>query len=287
MSELPWKRMDAQELDRQYNARGTVADVDVFLREYRDSSEPMYAQLPCVRDVAYGPSAEETLDLFPVPGKPDAPLFVFIHGGYWRALAKEDSVFMAKSFTQHGIAVASLNYGLSPKVRLEEIVAQCRRGLAWLYHHGGQHGVDVGRIVVAGSSAGGHLGGMLLATGWQAEHGLPDQVVRGGALISGLFDMAPVQQTRPNQWLQLDEAEAEAMSPIHSLPPAGTPLLIAAAEADTDEFKRQSTQYAEACRVHGCTVQAMEIAGRNHFDVIIEWMNPEAAMTQATWALFD
>lgn len=287
MSDLPWKSMDADELDRQYNARGTVADVDVFLKEYRDTSAPMYRQLPCMRDVAYGPSPDERLDLFPVPGKSDAPLFVFIHGGYWRALAKEDSVFMAKSFTERGIAVASLNYGLSPAVRLEEIVAQCRRGLAWLYHHGGRHGVDVGRIVVGGSSAGGHLGAMLLAPGWQAEHGLPAQVGQGGALISGLFDLAPVQQTRPNQWLQLDEAEAKALSPIHALPPAGTRLLIAAAEADTDEFKRQSTQYAEACRSHGCSVQAMEIAGRNHFDVIMEWMNPEAPMTKATWALFD
>ncbi|APW36200.1 hypothetical protein RD110_02375 [Rhodoferax koreense] len=279
--------MDAEELDRQYNARGTVADVDVFLREYHDASTPMYAQLPCVRDVAYGTSPDERLDLFPVPGRADAPLFVFIHGGYWRALAKEDSVFMAKSFTERGIAVASLNYGLSPQVPLEEIVAQCRRGMAWLYHHGGQHGVDVNRIVVAGSSAGGHLGGMLLATGWQADLGLPDRIVQGGALISGLFDLAPVQQTRPNQWLQLDEARARALSPIHLLPPTGTRLLIAAAAADTGEFKRQSTQYAEACRTHGCAVEAMEIAGRNHFDVIIEWMNPKAPMTRATWALFD
>ncbi len=286
MSDVAWTHMAPEELDRQYNARGTVADVDVFLREYRDASALMYAKLPCVRDVAYGPGPDERLDLFPVPGVPDAPLFVFVHGGYWRALAKEDSVFMAQSFTARGIAVASLNYGLSPQVRLEAIVAQCRRGLAWLYHHGGTHGVDVHRMVVGGSSAGGHLGAMLLAPGWQAEHGLPANVLRGGALISGLFDLAPVQQTRPNQWLQLDPTEARAMSPIHALPAAGVRLLVAAAEADTDEFKRQSTQYADACRAQACVVQAMEIAGRNHFDVIMEWMAPESAMTQATWDLF-
>lgn len=286
MSEAAWTGMNAEELDRQYNARATVADVDVFLKAYRDASTPMYTQLPCVRDVAYGPSPDERLDLFPVPGQAKAPLFVFVHGGYWRALAKEDSVFMAQSFTACGIAVASLNYGLSPQVRLEEIVAQCRRGLAWLYHHGGAHGLDVDRIVVGGSSAGGHLGAMLLAPGWQAEHGLPPQVVRGGALVSGLFDLAPVQRTRPNQWLQLDEAQARALSPVHALPPAGTRLCIAAAEADTGEFKRQSTGYAEACRGNGCIVQALEVPGRNHFDVIMEWMDPAAALTKATWALF-
>ncbi|MDB5893132.1 MAG: hypothetical protein JWQ88_663 [Rhodoferax sp.] len=286
MSELPWNRMDADELERQYNARGTVADVDVFLKEYRDASLPMYA-LPCLRDLAYGPSVDERLDLFPVPGRPDAPLFVFVHGGYWRALAKEDSVFMAQSFTERGIAVASVNYGLAPEVRLEEIVEQCRRAVAWLYRHGGVHGVDVGRMVVGGSSAGGHLGAMLLAPGWQAAHGLPPQVLLGGALVSGLFDLAPVQRTRPNQWLQLDEAQARALSPVDALPPAGTRLCVAVAETDTAEFKRQSHQYADACRAQGCAVQMLAVPGRNHFDVIMEWMTPTAPLTRATWALFD
>ncbi|MDB5846979.1 MAG: hypothetical protein JWP29_731 [Rhodoferax sp.] len=287
MSDVAWTAMDADELDRQYNARGTVPDVDVFLKEYRDTSTPMYSRLPCVRDVRYGPHVDETLDLFPVPGNAAAPLFVFIHGGYWRALAKEDSVFMAETFTARGIAVASVNYALSPGVGLDEIVAQCRRALAWLYHHGAAHGVDVNRIVVAGSSAGGHLGAMLLAPGWQAAHGLPPVVAQGGALVSGLFDLAPVQRTRPNQWLQLDEAQAHALSPLHTLPPAGTRLLIAVAEIDTAEFKRQSAQYAEACRAQGCVVQTLEVPRRNHFDVIMEWMRPFAPLTAQTWSLFS
>jgi arylformamidase len=286
VSDLPWTGLDADELDRQYDARGTVDDVGIYLEAYREASTPMYA-LPCVRDVAYGKGPDERLDLFPVPGRPHAPLFVFVHGGYWRALAKEDSVFMAQAFTERGIAVASLDYGLAPAVRLEEIVAQCRRGIAWLHRHGREHGVDAARMVVGGSSAGGHLAAMLLAPGWQAEHGLPPQVLRGGALVSGLFDLAPVQRTRPNTWLRMDEAQARALSPLHLLPPAGTRLCIAAAHADTTEFKRQSDQYADACRTHGCIVQSLTVPGRNHFDVIMEWMNPVAPLTRATWALFD
>lgn len=279
--------MDAEELDRQYNARGTVADVEPFLRDYRDSSAPMYERLPCVRDVRYGPHAQETLDLFPVPGQAAAPLFVFIHGGYWRALAKEDSVFMAETFTRRGIAVAAINYALAPTVGLGEIVAQCRRGLAWLVQHGGGHGVDVRRIVLGGSSAGAHLAAMLLAPGWQAAHGLPPRPVAGTALVSGLFDLAPVQCTRPNQWLQLDAEEARALSPIHRLPPAGTRLLVAVAESDTAEFKRQSQDYANACLSRDCAVQTLDVPGRNHFDVIMEWMDPAAPLTAATWGLFD
>ena len=279
-----WRSLSPEELSRQYSPRGTVNNLDALLQDYRTQSQPMY-DLPHLRDLRYGTQADELLDLFPVPGRTDAPLFVFIHGGYWRALGKQDSVFMARNFTAHGVAVAAVNYQLAPAARLSEIVAQCRRSLAWLYTHGPAHGIDVRRIVLGGSSAGAHLAAMLLAPGWQAAFGLPPDVVQAGVLVSGLYDLAPVQQTTPNDWLALDSAEAAALSPQSCLPEAGTRICIATAEKDTDEFKRQSLDYAAACTRQGCAVQYEEIAGRNHFDVIMDWMNPQALLTQSTWDL--
>ena len=279
-----WRSLSPEELSRQYSPRGTVNNLDALLQDYRTQSQPMY-DLPHLRDLRYGTQADELLDLFPVPGRTDAPLFVFIHGGYWRALGKQDSVFMARNFTAHGVAVAAVNYQLAPAARLSEIVAQCRRSLAWLYTHGPAHGIDVRRIVLGGSSAGAHLAAMLLAPGWQAAFGVPKNVVKAGVLVSGLYDLAPVQQTTPNDWLALDSAEAAALSPQSCLPEAGTRLCIATAEKDTDEFKRQSLDYAAACTRQGCAVQYEQIAGRNHFDVIMDWMNPQALLTQSTWDL--
>ena len=279
-----WRAFSPEELARQYSPRNTVDNLDALRQDYRTQSRPMY-ELPHLRDLRYGPQADELLDLFPVPGRTDAPLFVFIHGGYWRALGKQDSVFMARNFTAHGVAVAAVNYQLAPAARLSEIVAQCRRSLAWLYTHGPAHGIDVRRIVLGGSSAGAHLAAMLLAPGWQAAFGLPPDVVKAGVLVSGLYDLAPVQQTTPNDWLALDSAEAAALSPQSCLPDAGARLCIATAEKDTDEFKRQSLDYAAACTRQGCAVQYAEIAGRNHFDVIMDWMNPQALLTQSTWDL--
>lgn len=284
-----WRDMDSAELARQYSARGTVPDVDMFTKDYRNASIPMY-ELPHLHDVRYGPHAEERLDLFTValtPGRPAAPLFIFIHGGYWRSLAKEDSVFMAKAFVDNGVAVASINYQLSPQASLEDIVTQCRRAFAWLYKNGKKHGVDSSRIVVAGSSAGGHLAAMLMATGWQSALDMPDDAVSGGVLVSGLFDMEPVQRTTPNEWLNLGAQQALALSPIHMLPPASARLCIAVAELDTEEFKRQSLAYAHACRQHGCKVEYFEVARRNHFDIIMDWMDPQTRLTRHTLALFE
>jgi arylformamidase len=128
---------------------------------------------------------------------------------------------------------------------------------------------------------------MLLAPGWQAAFGVPPDVVQAGVLVSGLYDLAPVQQTTPNDWLALDSAEAAALSPQSCLPAAGARLCIATAEKDTDEFKRQSLDYAAACTRQGCAVQYEQIAGRNHFDVIMDWMSPQALLTQSTWRLLD
>lgn len=281
-----WRQFDADALDREYNPRGTVPDVEALLREYREQSVPMYA-LPHVRDIAYGPHPDERLDLFPVPGRRDAPLFVFVHGGYWRALAKEDSVFMARCFTERGIAVASINYALAPGARLDEIVAQCQRALGWLHAHAPAHGIDGGRMVLAGSSAGGHLAAMMLSPTAQRAHGVPAGAVRGAVLVSGLYDLEPVQATRPNGWLNLDPAGARALSPLHDLPDPATRLCVAVAGIDTEEFKRQSWRYAQACADRGNPVATLDVPGRNHFDVILDWMDPDSALSQATWPLFD
>jgi arylformamidase len=98
-----WRSWPQAELERQYDARATVPDIALELQAYRDASTPMYRLTPCVRDVAYGSGPDETLDLFPVAGRPDAPLLVFIHGGYWRALTSQDSVFMAQQFTSANV----------------------------------------------------------------------------------------------------------------------------------------------------------------------------------------
>ncbi|MDW7711441.1 MAG: alpha/beta hydrolase [Deferrisomatales bacterium] len=274
-----------EELDRQFNARGTVADVAPFLAAYRSESAKALASLPCHRDLAYGRGATDTLHVFPVPGVPRAPAFIFLHGGYWRLLSKDDGCFMAETFTRAGAAVVSVDYSLAPAATLPAIVAQVRRAVAWLWRHGEDYGVDRNRLVVAGSSAGGHLAGMVLAGGWQEAAGVPDDVVKGAFGVSGLYDLSLVPRTHVNEWLGLDTATARAMSPLYHLPERGCPLVLAYAEAETDEFKRQSLRYGGAWAARGFPVECFEVFGRNHFDVILDWQDPGAALTRAALGL--
>jgi arylformamidase len=272
-------------LERQYDARATVPDIALELQAYRDSSTPMYSLTPCVRDVAYGSGPDETLDLFPVAAQPNAPLLVFIHGGYWRALHSQDSVFMAQQFTSHGVAVAALNYTLAPHATLAQIVGQCQRAVAWLLKDAAPYGVTPHRTVLSGSSAGAHLAAMLLVPTWQAEHGVAPNALCGGVLLSGLYDLEPVQRCVPNTWLNLSVAQAQDLSPLHHLPHPQVPLYVAVAEHDTDAFKRQSRDYAAACRAQGNPVTWHEARQRNHFNIVLDWMDARSDLFQATMGL--
>ncbi len=282
-----WRTWPQAELERQYDARATVPDIATELKAYRDASTPMYELTPCWRDVSYGTGPDETLDLFPVAGQPEAPLLVFIHGGYWRALHSQDSVFMAQQLTAHGIAVAAINYTLAPQATLAHIVAQCQRAVTWLLNDATSHGIAPQRTVLAGSSAGAHLAAMLLAPDWQTAQGLLPQALHGGVLLSGLYDLEPVQRCLPNTWLNLSVQEAKRLSPMQHLPHPTLPLYIAVAEQDTEEFKRQSRDYAAACSAQGNAVTWHETPQRNHFDIVRDWMDPQSHLFQATLALLN
>src|ERR1700730_8886971 len=70
-------------------------------------------------DLRYGERPRATLDYFPAKAK--APLFVFIHGGYWQRNEKERFAFTADGPRAHGINVAVPGYTLGPQARMTDI----------------------------------------------------------------------------------------------------------------------------------------------------------------------
>lgn len=278
-----YRGFDQQTLDAQYRARDQVPDFTVYTQRYAELTARAKARLSVHEDVAYGPAPAETLDLY--PAGEGAPLFVYIHGGYWRLLGKEDSAFMAEAFVARGAAVAALDYALAPAVTLDEIVRQCRAAVAFLWREADRFGIDRNRIVVGGSSAGGHLTGMLLARGWQAEHGLPETVPAGGLSTSGLFDLEPIRLSEINGWMQLDAAAARRNSPQHHVPPHCAPLVLSVGGKESSEFKRQTSDYAAAWRAAGGAVEEVPAPDRHHFDVILDLADPDSALAQAVFRL--
>ena len=275
-----YRNFDTAELDVQYNARATTPNVLDILALYAEESAKARAALPCELDVAFGDHPDETLDIFPAE-RPGAPVFVFIHGGYWRALNKSDSSSMAPAITKAGATVVAVNYSLAPGASLDTIVDQCRRALAWVHRNIGRHNGDARRIHVCGSSAGGHLVGMMVADGWHAQYGVPENVVAGAIPLSGLFDLAPIPLTHINAWMKLSDADAERNSPMTHLPSRGCPMIVSYGETETAEFKRQTDDYLAAWRARGFPGEYVPMPGTNHFDIVLTLNDAESPLTRA------
>ncbi|TDD62116.1 alpha/beta hydrolase [Actinomadura darangshiensis] len=259
--------MSDEELDVAYNVRRKAGRelFDRYMERYRAMSEAAVEGLPGHEGIVYDEVSGERLDVWGTGGEP-RPVFVFLHGGYWMALSRDVSSFMARMLHEQGIATVVPDYTLAPEASLEEIVRQVRAAVAWVYRHGREHGLDPERIVVGGSSAGGHLTGMAMVGGWQGPLGLPENVVKAAMPFSGLFDIRPITRVYVNEYVRLDLERAAALSP--ALLPARyrCPAVFVSAENDGDGFLAQSRLFHPVWDAG----DLMVVPDRDHFDVVLD-----------------
>ncbi len=272
---------DQAALDREYNNSGKVANAARYLAWYPGESARTRETLPARLDLRYGPRPGETLDVFLPEGHGPWPVHVFVHGGYWRSLDKQDFSFAARAFQPAGVLVAVINYALIPSVDMDELVRQVRASVAWLHRNVAALGGDPDRITVSGHSAGGHLVAMLMATDWRSFAGLPADVVKAGCGISGLYDLEPIRLSYLNQTLGLTMETARRNSPVHLVPAAAGPLLLPVGEKEGDEYHRQTGSLAAAWRRRGLPVEVMDMADHDHFSIITELGDPGSTLGRA------
>ncbi|MGX5775607.1 alpha/beta hydrolase [Methylorubrum zatmanii] len=274
---------ERERLDREYNARASVPSFEAEYARYVAASAEARSHLERVADLAYDSASDETLDLY--PAGPGSPLFLWIHGGYWRALSKDDNAFPTLGLVPKGISVAVLNYSLAPAVPLDEIVRQTRAALAWLHAHAARFGLSGRRLHIGGSSAGGHLGGMLLAGGWQQRFGLPEDAIASALLLSGLMDLEPLIHTHINGWMNLDWEAARRNSPLHLIPERSQAHLLASVGGlESDAFKAQTAAYLEAWTSAGHAGRAIAMPNYNHFDIALSLREPDGTLAKAVAA---
>lgn len=272
---------DLRQRGVEYNARASVPDFDACVAEYARLAAEAKAACPGLYNLKYGPARGEALDLFPVPGpRQPSPIFVFIHGGYWRSQSKTDAALMARVFTDAGVAVAVLEHTLLPVATLAEVVREMRSAIAWLHQNAATYGIDPSRIIAGGSSAGAHLVGMLLAEGWQEEFGVPADVLKGAMALSGLYDIRPICDIEANEWLRLVPSQAERLSPLFMIPDHAPPLVLSVGGLETQGFRNQTRAYAEAWRAKSHPLRIVDAPDRNHFNLLSDLAFPDRPLTR-------
>lgn len=230
------------------------------------------------RRVAYGSHPDEWLWYVPATTS-NAPLLVFLHGGYWRRLSADDGCLLSEGAHAQGWAFASINYTLCPDGPLDLLVEQCRRAVDHLVTDASALGHDARRVVVSGHSAGAHLAGMI------ATH---DPRPAGYVMVSGVFDITPIVHTPINDDVRMSADDAERLSPMGRITARpGVPCIATWGEHETAEFRRQSIEWAErwgAIAPNGAAT-AIEASSRHHFDVIYDLVDPTTVLGAAVLEL--
>src|SRR5215468_7037386 len=252
-----YRGMDRAQLDTAYDNSAAVPSYEAIRVDWDARSARVRQSRRGHLDLAYGAAPRQRLDLF-LAERPRAPTLMFIHGGYWQTNDKERFAFIAEGPLARGINVAVVEYTLAPEARMDRIVEEIRRSVAWLADHLGEHGADPARIYVSGHSAGGHLTAMAMSLG----------AVKGGVAISGLYDLEPIRLNYLNDKLGLDAAEAQRNSPMFHLPRTSAPLVVTYGTAELPELCRQSIDYAAAWTKRGLPGRLLPVEGADHFTIL-------------------
>jgi len=267
------------EINRQFMPRLAVPDHESWLTAHAELSEIATRTLPCHLDIPYGETPLQKLDIFPAV-RSLAPVQVFFHGGYWRALDKSTYRFMALSMAPTGIATVLVNYDLCPAVTLDDIVGQTIAAVAWVCRHGAAYGCDPRRLYVSGNSAGAHLAAMALAQDWRAQ-GLPADLIKGACCITGIYDLAPVLRIDANAEIRLRPDMVARNSPLTLPLPAKPPVIVAVGEDETPLWIKQSTDYAAMLRAHDVPTELMIIPRVHHFSITRSLADPAGVLPKA------
>jgi arylformamidase len=262
--------------ERQYNVRAAIPEHPQIFARWKEESIRARAELSCELDVAYGSGPNEVLDIYPARGECRA-LLTFIHGGFWRALDKSDFSFVAGPYVENGVTVAVVNYALAPAVSVETIVKQMLAAHAWIYRNCERYGAPRRNIYVSGHSAGGHLAAMMLLAVWSAyAKDLPDDLVKGGLAVSGIYDLEPLLHVSFNSDMRLNVAAVIKLSPVRYRPLRAVPLYTSVGGAESDEFRRQNRLIATTW--NHCFRRDIPMPGFHHLGVVEQLGDPDSAL---------
>jgi len=266
----------------EYDNRGRVPEhPQILARTARHATEYRAAAIARGRadlDVGYGTTRRQIVDLFYSDAGEAAPLAVFIHGGYWRALEPAAFSQVAAGLNGRGVTMALAGYDLCPQVTIAAIIDEIRQACLHLWRKLAK------RMLVIGHSAGGHLAACAVATDW-SKFGAPADLVPAAVSISGLFDLMPLLQTSLNADLRFDENSAKAASPLFWPAPRGRSFDAIVGGNESSEFIRQSRTIAEVWGEAGAATRFEAVPGANHFTVIEPLSDPNSALVTRLAAL--
>lgn len=261
--------MSLEELNAQLSPSLSAKDAPGTLQRHVDMTDAVLRNqnVSVDRDLEYGPSPRERLDVVRPVGRDGLPCLIIIHGGFWQEGSKAASGFASEALAAHGWATALLGYTLAPQATLPDIVAEIGRAISYLAENAEALGLDESRLFVAGHSAGAHLTAAALCG--KAGSDIAARIA-GAVLISGVYDLEPIAASYVDELVGMTEEDVAQLSILQTRPATDVPVHILVGADETDAFVIQSDQLSAAWAAKCQDLTFHKATGRDHFDVLDE-----------------
>ena len=224
------------------------------------------------------------LDLYRPASDRPRPTVVYLHGGGWRQGARSMTSPAFRDWrpgllarvAAAGFAVVSPDYRLSGEARFPAQLDDVNRALGWVADHGAEHGIDPGRILLWGDSAGGHLAALAAlraetrsavggVVAWYPVTDLVGIQADAEAVGGEPHNTADARETALLGGLICDLPELAAdASPVSHASAASAPFFLAHGTADLGVPYAQSARLRDALLAAGKEVTLHTVDGADH-----------------------
>lgn len=224
------------------------------------------------------------LDLYlPADDMEGFPVIVWFHGGNITAGDKADGVHseIGRTLASRGVAVAAVNYRLSPRVKFPAYIEDAAASVAWVLEHIEDYQGDADKVFVSGHSAGGYLASMVgLDAQYLRAQGHSPQDLAGLMPISG--QTVTHGQVRTERGLPSNRPLVDAAAPVFHVSADAPPFLAIAGSDDLPARPEENRYFVAAMRaVNHSDVTYLEFEGRNHGTIVSQIPNVGDPVTDA------
>jgi acetyl esterase/lipase len=268
-----------------------------------EAPAPKEHEVKVTRDILYYKVAGDPdpyrhkLDVYSPRGKGPFPVLIFLHGGTWMYMSKDDVLGLlgygtvAQCLARRGLVVVVPNYRLSPKVKHPAHVKDAARAFDWTYKNIGKYGGDPGRIFIGGHSAGGHLAALLATDdAYLKQVGRSGKDIRGVIGVSGVYRVDNLKldlstsalsgavrakvTVRPLALVFGDDPKkAWQASPLAHVRPGLPPFLLLNGGLDYPPLLRMTREFTAALKKNGCSVEVKKLPWRTHETLMFDIPN--------------
>jgi len=227
------------------------------------------------RDIRFGDSHIEQLDIY-MPDEASArPVIVFFYGGCWGACidyTRPSYEFVAQAFTAQGYVVVVPDYPLYPAASYEQIMQSAARAATWVEDNIGEYGGDSSNILLSGHSAGAHMAAMLMLDEQWLPAGSAANAT-GFIGFAGPYDFLPFTDSYQHRLFGPEE-RYPASQPINFVDGNEPPMLLLHGNDDVKVKPKNSRNLAAKLRRYQRDVDAVFYEGMNHVELLAAISRP-------------